>query len=272
MAKIDKPLLIFPHGQPLLRGTLVRRYNRFLADVELDGGRTVAAHCVNTGRMEGLVIPGAPVWLSRAANPKRQLKYTWELVEVDGVMIGANTAIPNAIVGRLLGERLLPGLKAWDEMRPEFRVNPASRVDFRLRTGLKEHYIEVKNCHLAYPDHCGYFPDSVSVRAAKHLEELMELVARGHRATVIFTAQRADIKAMRPSDLHDPVFAETARRAKAAGVRFRAVRIKPTPQALFVEKTIPVDLKPYSLKKPAQWMAANKAASGWITVRKKASS
>lgn len=261
-------LLRFPYSAPLLGGKLIRRYNRFLADIRLDSGPEVVAHCVNTGRMEGLVEPGARVWLSPADNPNRKLKYTWELVEIDGQLIGANTSVPNYIVRELLQERLLTGLGKWDEMRPEYKINPQSRVDFWLREGKREHFIEVKNCHLVYPDNRGYFPDSVSARASKHLEELIELVEAGHRATVVFTAQSASAKALRPSDLHDPVFAETARRAASAGVKFRALRVIPTVEALIVEKAIPVDLKPYSMKKPQSWKDANNHRSGWIQVRK----
>ncbi len=258
-----KPLLEFPFPETLLRGRLLRRYNRFLADIELNSGEKIIAHCVNTGRMEGLVQPGARVWASPANNPKRRLRYTWELVEIDGVMIGANTSVPNKIVGQLLEKRLLRGLAKWTDLRPEFRMGPKSRVDFWLREGTREHFIEVKNCHLVYPDGRGYFPDSVSARATKHIEELIELAKAGHRATVIFTAQRGDTKALRPSDLHDPAFAAAARRAKEAGVDFRALRIQPTEDALIVEESIPVDLKPYGLSRQKKWYEENRDASGW---------
>lgn len=269
MTDSSEYIYTLPFSPPLIEGRLIRRYNRFLADVELLNGKKVIAHCVNTGRMEGLVVPGARVWLSESDNPKRKLRYTWELIELEGVMIGANTVIPNTIVRHLLQQRLIPGMKNWLEMKPEYRINEKSRADFWLQEKKLQHYIEVKNCHLVYPDKRGYFPDSVSVRASKHLNELIELVHKGHKTTVIFIAQRADTKALRPSDLHDPTFAENARRAKAEGVNFRAFQIRPTIEGLIVVKSIPVDLKPYSLEKISAWKETMNHQSGWITVRKK---
>jgi sugar fermentation stimulation protein A len=263
------PLLVYPFSKPLLAGRLVRRYNRFLADVTLDSGEKVVAHCVNTGRMEGLTQAGLRVWLSHDPSPTRQLAYTWQITEVEGgVLVGTNTAIPNQMIGALLRGRLLPGF-AWDELQAERRYGENSRVDFWLRKGRREHFIEVKNCHLTYPDGRGYFPDSVSERAAKHLDELIREAEAGHRASVIFTAQRVDTRAVRPSDAHDPNFADAARRAKAAGVKFLALRIEPTPEALIIHEVIPADLKPYDLTKPKAWMETNRALGpAWVTVRK----
>lgn len=266
----SQPLLTLPFPEPLLPGRLVRRYNRFLADIQLDDGRAIVAHCVNTGRMEGLTAAGLRVWVSRKPGEGRALAHTWELAELDGHLIGTNTALPNYFVRRLLEERLLPGLRDWEEMKPERKYGENSRIDFWLRTGRHEHFIEVKNCHLVYPDDRGYFPDSVSERASKHLEELMEVVRQGHRATVIFTAQRAGTKSVRPSDVHDPLFAGTARRAHAAGVVFKALCIRPTPEAMVIESVIPADLKPYRTERMAAWRDANRALGpAWVTVKKK---
>jgi sugar fermentation stimulation protein A len=248
------PLLVLPHRAPLVRGRLLGRYNRFLADVQLDDGRVVTAHCVNTGRMEGLTGRGSVVWLSPApAGRARRLAWTWEISEKDGVMVGTNTAQPNRIVGELLARRILPGLDDWQSMVAERRLDAHNRVDFWLEGAGRQTFIEVKNCHLVYPDGRGYFPDSVSTRAARHMGELAGLVAAGHRAVVIFTAQRADTVAMRPSDAHDPEYAAAARAAAAAGVEFRAVRIRPTPAALEVIDEIPVELEPYDVAAPADW-------------------
>lgn len=263
------PLLVIPHGRRLLPGTLVRRWNRFLADIELEGGEKVVAHCVNTGRMECLTQRGLRVWVSKKDEPAGKLAYTWEITEVDGTMVGTNTSLPNRIVRSLLEARLLHGLSDWDEMKGERKYGENSRVDFWLRKGSQEHYVEVKNCHLVYPDRHGYFPDSVSERATKHLDELMEVVRQGHRATVIFTVQRGDAVAMRPSDVHDPAFAAAARRAKACGVNFKALRIRPTPEAMIIEDTIPVDLKEYETSRMQQWMTENRALGpAWFTVKR----
>jgi sugar fermentation stimulation protein A len=164
----------------------------------------------------------------------------------------------------------MPGMTAWKEMRPEFRINEHSRCDFWMREARGQHYVEVKNCHLVYPDRRGYFPDSVSDRAAKHLRELSELVAAGHKATVLFVVQRADARSVRPSDAHDPAFATAAREAQAAGVRFRALLVRPTVEALIVEKLIPADIKPYATTRTDRWRAQNRAlAPAWET-RKRA--
>lgn len=258
------PLYRLPYPNPLLRGTLLGRYKRFSADVRLDDGTVVTAHCVNTGRMEGLTLPGRRVFISPANNPKRKLRYTWEIVEVDDVMVGANTAIPNTLVGAMLRDRVLPGLDDWTELVPERKVGEKSRTDFWLKTPKGEHFIEVKNCHLVYPDGHGYFPDSVSARAAKHMGELAELASKGHQCTVIFTGQRADTRAIRPSDAHDPDYAAAARLAARAGVDFRALRIRPTERELVVECEIPVDLEPYDLTDPRRWREELRAeAPGW---------
>lgn len=254
------PLLTIPYREPLVAGRLLKRYKRFLADVELDDGRMVTAHCVNTGAMEGLTRPGLRVWLSHQPSPKRKLAYTWEITEVDGVLVGTNTGAPNGIVGALLRARVLPGFE-WDELRGEYRYGANSRVDFWLRDGDREHFVEVKNCHLTYPDGLGYFPDTVSDRAAKHLEELTREIERGHRASVVFTAQRADTWGLRPSDVHDPVFAAAARNAAASGVAFTALRIEPTPEAIVVHEQIPVDLAPYDPSPARAWREANRAGS-----------
>ena len=259
------PLLRVPHARPLLAGRLIARYDRFLAEVDLDG-EVVTAHCVNPGRMEGVVVPGAEVWLSKAPEgSKRRLRYTWELVRLPGEpILGANTNAPNGIVRAALEARVIRGLTRFDELVPERRYGEGSRIDFWLRRGRREHFVEVKNCHLVYPDGRGYFPDSVSARASKHLEELIEVVRRGHQATVLFTIQRPDVRAIRPSDVHDPTFAENLRLAHAAGVRFRALTIRPTLEAYQIEGFIPVDVRPYRTARIAHWREDNQATSGWI--------
>jgi sugar fermentation stimulation protein A len=251
-----------PFHAPLVEGRLVRRYHRFLADVDL-GGRVVVAHCVNSGRMEGLVERGLRVWLSPAANPARKLAWTWELVEVGGVLVGANTAIPNTLVGAMLRARALPGFRAHRGVVAEAPHGPLSRVDFSVSMPGGAHLVEVKNCHLAYPDGRGYFPDSVSERGTKHLRELAAHARKGGKATVLFTVQRADAVAVRPSDVHDPAFAQAARRAARAGVRFRALRVVPTLEGLRVEGELPVDLEPYELDAPRRFSRALAASSGW---------
>lgn len=256
-------MLSVPHPTVLLEGRLIDRYERFIAEIELRSGERIRAHCVNPGRMEGQVRPGVRVWVSEvAADSKRKLRYTWELVEEDGQIVGANTVAPNRIVGELLGARVLPGLRRFSELRREVTHAGGGRVDFVL-DGKVPHYVEVKNCHLVYPDGRGYFPDSVSVRASHHMEALVEAVEAGAAATVLFTIQRPDVKAIRPSILHDPTFAAAARAAGEAGVKFRAVTIRPTLHAYEVVREIPVDLGEYEIDEHERWRAEKLAWSGW---------
>ncbi len=255
--------MLIPHLQPLRRGTFVQRYDRFVADVELDG-EVVKTHCVNPGRMEGLVVPGAPAWISPAPEgSKRKLKWTLELLELEGRYVGANTVVPNRIAETLIRARLIPGLKRWSSLQTEVRYGERSRIDLLLRGGGPDHLVEVKNCHLVYPDDRAYFPDSVSERAAGHLRELAAHVEAGWRATVLFVLQRTDGRALRPSRLHDPAFADAAAAAHAAGVRFRAVQLDPTPEGYRFLRTIPVDLKPHDHERLASFRDALTASSGW---------
>gem|GEM_PF-68855 len=277
-----RPLVHVPHLLPLLRGRLIDRYQRFTAEVQLDAGPRVRAHCVNPGRMEGQVRPGARVWLTEVPpelRATRKLHYTWELVEeLDehgaARIVGANTVVPNRIVGALLAARVLPGLKRFRALRAEVGyAHPGaaltkagkprrSRIDFLLE-GARDHYVEVKNAHLRYPDGRAYFPDSVSARAAGHLEALVDRVQAGYRATVLFTIQRTDVWAVRPSMLHDPVFAEAARRAGEAGVKFRAVTIAAGLGGYDVMREIPVDLRDYDVAEQVPWREAKLLYSGW---------
>lgn len=255
---------VLPWSAALVRATLLRRRHRFLADVRMDDGREVTAHCVNSGLMEGLIAPGARVWLEPAPGANRKLPFTWVAIELGGVVLGVDTLRPNRLVRAMLAAGALPALGRWRAVHPEFVHAKGSRVDFRLDTDDGPHDVEVKNCHLVYPDGRGYFPDSVSERGAKHLALLARGARRGHRATVLFVVQREDARAVRPSDLHDPRFAKAARRAREAGVRFMALRARPTWAGLEALGRIPVDLAPYGLARQARWRAALKPTTGWL--------
>ncbi len=261
---------------PLFPATLVHRRDRFFADADLDSGERVVAHCVNTGRMEGLTKPGRRIWLSKPPPrvPPRKLAYTWELIELSSGLIGTNTAIPNAFVGAVLAAGLLPGL-GHVKCTPEaplgiLRNSRSSRSDFLLETveGTRI-WVEVKNNHLVYRDGFAYFPDSVSERATEHLEALATKVAAGDRAVVVFLVQRGDATGVRPSDVHDPAFAAAARRVAALGVEFRALAAVPevTVEAAHLRLIgeIPVDLAPYPTAPVAAFQASLRAeAPAWV--------
>lgn len=254
---------LLPWSAALEAGRLVRRYHRFLADVVLDDGRAIVAHCANSGMMEGLVVPGARVWVCAAAGATRRLAYTWCATELDGVRVGVDTLLPNRLVRAMLEARALPRIGPYDTVRPEYPHVAGSRVDFRLTAPGTVHDLEVKNCHLVYPDRRGYFPDSVSSRATRHLLALIRERRRGVEATVLFVVQRDDARCVRPSDVHDPEFGAAARKAAGAGVRFRALRATPTDAGLQVLGTLPVDLDAYGLARPTRWREALRPRSGW---------
>lgn len=255
--------LLIPHERPLREGRLLARYDRFIAAVELDG-RSVDAHCVNPGRMEGLVRPGVRAWVSAVApESKRKLRYTLELLEIDGRIVGANTVVPNRLAEILVRGGHVPGLARFRSLRREVRYGDNSRIDLLLEQGGRRHFVEVKNCHLVYPDGGAYFPDSVSARAAGHLRELAAVAEAGDRATVLFTVQRGDARFLRPSRLHDPAFAEAATAAARAGVRFRAVTLQPTAAGFRLLGALPVRLGAYDPAMLAPYREALAGCSGW---------
>ena len=208
-----------PFPSTLIRGRLVQRYKRFFADVILDSGEAVTAHCPNPGSMLGVNAPGSVVWLSRSDSPTRKLPHTLELVEVDGAPVGINTLVPNRIVARALAERRIPELAAYDTVRPEVKYGENSRIDFLLTgEGLPACWLEVKNCQFSRNPPLAEFPDCVAARSAKHLRELAAMVARGDRAVVLFTIQREDCDAFSACAELDPAFAQALEDAADAGV------------------------------------------------------
>jgi sugar fermentation stimulation protein A len=251
------------HPRPLLEGRFRARYDRFIAAIELQG-HTIEAHCVNPGRMEGMLRDGARAWVSKApADSRRKLRYTLELLEVDGIIVGANTQTPNRLAETLIRARCIPGLRRFRSLRREVPYGGHSRIDLLLESSGRDHLVEVKNCHLVYPDGGAYFPDSVSARATGHLQALAREVALGRRATVLFVVQRDDATFLRPSALHDPAFAAAAQQAARAGVRFRAVSVGPTHEAFVLARDLPVDLRPYDEEALERYRRDLLPFSGW---------
>lgn len=256
--------MLIPHARPLLKGTLVARYDRFIARIRLPD-REVDAHCVNTGRMEGLVKPGATAWVSQVPpDSKRKLRYTLELLNADGVVTGANTQLPNTLAEILVRQRLIPGLRQYSRLQREVRYGDRSRIDMLLEWGQRKHFVEVKNCHLVYPDGGAYFPDSVSERATGHLRELTKQVHQGDKATVLFVVQRNDVQKVLPSDLHDPVFAAAAREAYREGVKFRAIAFDVSEAGFRFIGTRPVSMRAYSAAALEDYRDAWSPYSGWV--------
>lgn len=225
---------------PLTEGRLLRRRNRFVAEAELPSG-VVEAHCPNTGSMMGCREPGSRVWLSAAANPARKLAWTWELVESAGTLVGIHTGRSNGLVREAIEAGVLSALAGYPRIRGEVRYGANSRIDLLLEAdGRPPCYVEVKNVTAAVDDGIGYFPDAVTERGAKHLREMTAVVAGGGRAVLCFCVQRADVEEVRPADHIDPVYGRTLRQALAAGVEAYALGARVTPQAIVLERPLPV--------------------------------
>lgn len=228
---------------PLHPARLVRRYKRFLADVVLDDGSETTAHCANPGSMLGLAAPGSRVWLSLSDDPKRKLRYSWEIVEADGGLVGINTAHPNGLVAEAIAAGRVPELAGYETLRREVKYGRNSRVDILLaHPDRAPAYVEVKNVHLMRRSGLAEFPDSVTERGAKHLAELADMVAAGHRAVMVFLVQRTDCHRLSLAGDIDPGYAAAFAKASAAGVETIALACRITPDEIVAERSIPVDV------------------------------
>lgn len=226
---------------PLIAGRLLRRYQRFLADVELVDGAVVTAHCPNSGSMRGCALPGSRVLLSVSDNPSRKLPYTWELVEADGCWVGINTGLPNRLAREGIERGIVTELQGYERLRAEVCYgSERSRIDLLLE-GPGCCYVEVKNVTLV-EDGLASFPDAVTARGQKHLRELMAMVAAGARAVNLFTVQRADARAVAPADAIDPAYGRLLRQAAEAGVELLAYQAKVTPAEIVLSHPLPIVL------------------------------
>ncbi len=227
---------------PLVPGRLLRRYKRFLADIELVSGETVTAHCANPGAMLGLNMPGLKVWVEPNDDPKKKLGYGWRLIEFGDHWVGIDTAVPNRVVGEALRERRIPELADYTAIRPEVRYGANSRIDFLLTgAGLPEAYVEVKNVHLMRQPGLAEFPDSVTRRGAKHLDELAAMAAQGHRAVMLYCVQRTDCDRLALAADLDPGYAAAFARARAAGVEAMAWACAISRQGIALDRPVRID-------------------------------
>ena len=229
---------------PLIRGRLIKRYKRFLADVILEDGEEVTAHCANPGSMMGVAPEGAPVWLSRSDSKTRKLKYSWELVEVDGGLVAINTGNPNKIGAEAIECGFIPELTGYGELRREVKYGENSRIDILLEGGRrrKPAYVEIKNVHLMREPGLAEFPDCVTARGAKHLDELAAMVADGARAVMLYIVQRSDCQTFRPAADLDPVYAERMGAARKAGVELLCYDCEVTSSEVRLRKALPIEI------------------------------
>ncbi len=227
---------------PLLRGRFLRRYKRFFADVELDSGETVVAHTPNTGSLLTCKEPGSLAYLSSNDNPKRKLKYTWELVQSGRALVGVNTLLANGLAAEAIAAGLIPELRGYPGLRREVKYGVNSRVDLLLEGGGRPScYVEVKNVSMGSHG-VASFPDAVSERAAKHMRELAAQVRAGDRAAVLFVVQRGDCRRFTPADEIDPTYGKALRAAAAEGVQVLAYQAKVSPKEIKLVKSLPVEL------------------------------
>ncbi len=232
---------------PLIRGTLIKRYKRFLADVTLENGDQITAHSPNTGSMKGCSEPGSTVWLRDTKNPDRKYPLSWEMIEVKpNVLVGINTILSNSIVAEAIENNIVSELQGYDLIRREVKYGEEnSRIDLLLSDqncegdNKPDCYVEVKNVTLV-KDQTAYFPDAVTKRGSKHLRELQAMVKQGKRAVIFYCIQRNDVNEFRPADDIDPEYSQLLRKAINTGVEALAYTVKISPQGIELITHVPV--------------------------------
>ena len=230
---------------PLLKGQFIKRYKRFFVDVKLEkSGEIITAHCPNTGSMKGLLNEGCDAYVLKNDDPKRKLKYTLELIEypTSGALVGVNTQRPNHIVAEGIESGTIAGLSNYSELKAEQKYGVNSRIDILLSgSDLPDCYVEVKNTTLAEGD-VAQFPDSVTTRGQKHLDELGDMVRQGHRAVMVYLVNRSDCKTFSPADDIDPVYGEKLREFLQNGGEALAYACQNTPESIQVTDKLKIKL------------------------------
>lgn len=226
---------------PLISGRLIKRYKRFLSDIELEDGTIVTAHCANSGSMMGLKDPGSEVFLSPANNPKRKLQYTWELIKVDGSWVGINTALPNKIAAEAIENQNIPELTGYETLKREVKYGENSRIDILLQgEGKPNCYVEIKSVTLSRHVGIAEFPDAVTSRGTKHLHELSKMVEKGDRAVMLYLMQRTDCSSFQLAKDIDPAYAAAFDEARHAGVEVLCYKCQISQKQIKVDSAIQI--------------------------------
>jgi sugar fermentation stimulation protein A len=230
--------MIFNHK--LVHGTLIRRYKRFLAEVRLDDGTEIVAHCTNSGSMKSCLENGADVYLTPVTDPKRRTKFTWEMILIDGNWVGINTGNPNKLAFEAISAGLIPELSGYTNVKREV-VFGDSRFDIFAEHETEKCFIEVKNVTLKEGKYA-LFPDAVTTRGQKHLKTLIEVKATEMRAVMIYIVQRTDVEVFAPAKEIDPEYAKVLKQAVNAGVEIIVMQAKVTPEKIELTYKLPVEI------------------------------
>ncbi|TPW26364.1 DNA/RNA nuclease SfsA [Pararhizobium mangrovi] len=229
-------------AEPLTPAVLVRRYKRFLFDARLDDGRAITGSCPNTGSMMGLTAPGSRIWLSEHDSPTRKYRHALELVEADGTIVGINTGLPNRLAEEAILAGLVSDLASYAHLKREQKYGQASRIDLLLDDPVRGRaYVEVKNVHLMRKPGLAEFPDSITSRGARHLQELAAMVASGHRAIMLFVIQRRDCRRLQLCRDLDKAYCAAFDHAIAAGVEAYALRCEINTGSITPSGLVPIE-------------------------------
>ncbi|WP_340112918.1 DNA/RNA nuclease SfsA [Maribellus mangrovi] len=224
----------------LIHGKLIKRYKRFLADVELDDGTVVVVHCTNSGTMKSCLESGAEVYLTPVNDPKRKTKFTWEMIRINGDWIGINTGNPNVLANEAIKNNEIPGLTGYSNVKREVKYGD-SRFDVFAENEHEKCFIEVKNVTLKEGKYA-LFPDAVTTRGQKHLKTLMQVKADGMRAVMLYIVQRTDVEVFAPAKEIDPDYAAALKDAVENGVEVIVMQAKIKPEEIRFTNLLPVDI------------------------------
>jgi len=227
-------------SKPLIHGRLIKRYKRFLADITLDNGEVITAHCTNSGTMKSCLEDNAEVYLTPVDDPKRKTKFTWEMIKINDDWVGINTGNPNKLAFDAIKNGEIGKLKGYTEVKREVKFRD-SRFDVMAKNEKEICFVEVKNCTLKKGDYV-LFPDAVTTRGKKHLETLIQVKEEGMRAVMLYIIQRTDVDKFALAKEIDPAYAKTLKKAHEKGVEIIPFQAKVTPEKIELIKELPFEL------------------------------